>query len=173
MRRGRNAFTFVELLVVLAIVVLVIGFVARAVVGVRRSADRQRAGAEAHALLQAVKEYRAVFGRWPGQTHGDADEALLGEDHERLIEAFTNTPAGQAILDMPEAVIRNGCWNDPWGRSLVIAFDQDGDARTTIRATNSLFPGAVLNTDIVDTAAVVSWGPEPANDAKRVYTWRR
>ena len=114
-----------------------------------------------------------MFGKWPGQTRGDVDRSCDGNDHGQLLGALTNNPAGRVLLDIPESVLRLGRWNDPWGRAFVIALDENDDGRTAVRATNSFFPPVLLNTDVVDTAAVLSWGPEPANDSKRVCTWRR
>jgi prepilin-type N-terminal cleavage/methylation domain-containing protein len=165
--RVRRAFTLIELIAAMAIVAILAGLIAAAIPRVIQSARREKAMAQAHGLVQALKAYRNVYGRWPGQTQGELDRTYA-DDHATLLLALTNNPRRIVFLDAPEAISAAGCCLDPWGRPFVIAMDEDGDGDTQLAATRA---GAALAVTAADTAAVASWGPDPARPSRRVCTW--
>jgi prepilin-type N-terminal cleavage/methylation domain-containing protein len=167
--QGRRALTLVELIAALAIVAILSSLVAAAIPRVIESARREKALARAYGLAQALKAYRNVYGRWPGQTQGEEDRTYAA-DHAALLLALTNNPRRIVFLDAPETVSVAGQCLDPWGRPFVIAMDEDGDGVTAVAATNA---GATLAATASDTAAIASWGPAPAVASRRILTWAR
>ena len=65
-RRRQEAFTLVELLVVVAIIGILMGLVTVALTQVRNSAKRTQRKSEVQTLRAAVWAYRHEYGDWPG-----------------------------------------------------------------------------------------------------------
>jgi prepilin-type N-terminal cleavage/methylation domain-containing protein len=173
MNTDSRGFTLIEILVVIAIIAILAGLLFKALPNVTESGRRQKAMADAQLLAQAVKSYRATYGKWPGQTQGDTDRTCDGEAHGPLLDALTNNPRGLVLLEAPDRLIADGRLTDPWGRAYLVAMDDDNDGRLRIAATND---AAILEAEVDDTAAVASWGPPaggpvPRDTRKRVCSW--
>jgi len=63
----QNAFTVLELVMVIGMLSLLLSIVLPTITTVRASALRRQAAAEATALAQAAIRYKAEYGFWPGQ----------------------------------------------------------------------------------------------------------
>jgi len=162
-RANRDAFTLIEALAVIAIIALLVGLLFPAVHLIRESAQRRLAQQRAQAIIQAIKQYRAAYGMWPGQTNG-AD--ITFRQSAPVLAALTNNPRGMVLFQDNELPVANDGFLDPWNRLYVIAVDWNGDGRTDM--TNDA-PWIVTNVN--DTVAVLSWGPETNDVEKRVYSW--
>jgi prepilin-type N-terminal cleavage/methylation domain-containing protein len=168
-----SGFTLLELLVVLAMALVLAAVVSPAARKIFRSANRGKAGAEIHCIAQGLKAYRTALGQWPGQTQ-DAQDGTYADPsgHGVLLAGLTNAPEGKTFLEIPETVLRDGVWRDPWGRAYVIALDESGDGRTDLSATLA-DPPQTAETNVADTVAVMSWGPDPSDPDRRVCSWSR
>ncbi len=161
--RPTSAFTLVEMVAAVAIVFLLIGLILPAAHGVRQAARRRQAATETRSLLKAVRDYRAAYGHWPRQTQ-DAQDTT----HTQLVEivaALTVCPEWNPrqilFLERPD-----GPWLDPWGRSYVLALDENGDGHTTLDL------GDGQPTNYVNVSAVaLSFGPNPGRPDDRIEAW--
>lgn len=167
-RSGRNAcsaFTLIEALVVLVIIAVIAGLLLPAVHLVRESAQRRLAMQRAQAIVQAFKQYRSAYGMWPGQSDGFAD--ITFSNSAPVLAALTNNPRGMVLFQDNELPVANDAFLDPWNHPFVVAVDWNGDGRTDM--TNDT--GWLIRTNVNDTVAVASGGPDPMNAEKRVYSW--
>jgi prepilin-type N-terminal cleavage/methylation domain-containing protein len=64
-RRGKRAFTLIELLGVIVIIGILFGLITSAALRARKSARKRRAESDCHTLASAVTAYRYEFGHWP------------------------------------------------------------------------------------------------------------
>ena len=165
-KRHCAAFTLIELLTVVAILALLVGLLFPAANLVRQSAKRRQAQQQAQALVQAVKEYRLAYGKWPGQSQDATD--FVGTVCTALLGELTNNPRNTPFLGSLDGMVTNNSFLDPWGRAYIVALDENGDG--SITNIGDAFAPA-LATNVRDSAAVASWGPDTHNAEKRVYSW--
>jgi type II secretory pathway pseudopilin PulG len=132
-RKPRAAFTILEILAVLLILSILFGFLLSAITTLRRSAELKRARTDVVAIAQAVKEYRGLFGVWPGQQQGKKDRlyaAAAGADcPTNVIAALIDNPRGLRLLAVPGGNPTNAWYLDPWNRPYMIVMDENGDGR--------------------------------------------
>jgi type II secretory pathway pseudopilin PulG len=152
------------------IISILIGMIFPAMVAVRRMAMRKQAESEAKAFVHAVKGYRTDYGHWPGQTQGGEDLTYPDEVNQSVIlDALFNNPRQKNYLEVaPLSINGDGCYTDPWNRVYVVAMDENNDGTVDVDTT---YNGHTIQTNIRDTAVVLSWGRDPANVKRRVYSW--
>lgn len=130
--KNRNAFTLIEILVVVCVITILIGLTASATFSARRKASVSAATTEVEQLAAACKAYRVgnPEGAWPHPTGGawvdakrDVLKKLLGGD---------GADGLPALLDIPEERLEGseGLYLDPWGNPYQIktAADSTGEA---------------------------------------------
>jgi type II secretory pathway pseudopilin PulG len=150
---------------VVTIIILSLGLLFPAAQLIRQSAKRRLAQEQAQSLVQAIKQYRTVYEKWPGQAYDDAD--FTTTNHPPLIEDLTNNPRSIVFVQLTvDSTLHT--FLDPWQRPYIIAVDWNNDGRTDMEVDAF---GAPITTNVKDTVAVASWGPAPANEQKRVYSW--
>jgi len=64
-RRGRQAFTLIELLIAMAIIAILVGFISSAIVKSIDSATRKRRAATCNSLADAILNYWHDYSNWP------------------------------------------------------------------------------------------------------------
>ena len=163
-RPRRRAFTLIEMLCVVAIIAVILGMLFPASRLVRESARRRLAQQQAQTIVQAIKQYRTVYAQWPGQAQ-DAHDSTYTNDCSALIAALTNNPRHMVFI---EDTGTGNSFTDPWNRPYVIALDENGNGAAEMDA-GAFDPPIVTN--VRDGVAVASWGPDPADVQKRVYSW--
>lgn len=125
MKRG---FTLVELLVVIAMLMLLVGAVTTAVSSAQRRAKIVRATAEAQEMTNAILAYENF-----GKNYSLANHAMENQEATESTMAFIlgqeSSQQGESgnLPVLFNASIRNGAIRDPWGRPY----------RVTIRKTES------------------------------------
>jgi len=96
----RRAFTLVEVLVVIALIVTLAGLVLGVMSGVQRRAEVARAEGELAVLAQALEQYRAAYGDYPWVLRHavEGDDALINS--QRLYQALMGhrSPIGDKVL---------------------------------------------------------------------------
>jgi len=167
---GRRGFTLIELLVVIAIIGILAGLLLGGINAVRDAARRKKAATQVQTLIHAIKAYRIDYDAWPGQQGTAVDTSYT--NLKDIMGALTNNARQITYLETYSFVLtnRNSEYQclDPWQRPYVVTMDDSGDDITSLNLTTPLN----LSTDIHDTVAIMSWGQNPDNEVKRVYSWK-
>ena len=168
------AFSLVELLVVLAIIVVLMSLLLPATLKFRQVNKEKQATLEAQLICKAVIAYKQTYGKWPGQTQGGED-TTHAESAQIIGALTTNTslnPREIVFIEIPTESLLNGSFVDPWGRSYVIVMDETNDG--TVRVDLNLLFSAGGATNVPgETAVVISGGADPSNPKERIYSWSR
>ena len=168
-----DGFTLIELLAALMIVFVLLGLILPATHSLRQAARRRQAATEAGSLLKAVYDYRSAYGKWPLQTQ-DAHDTTHTNSAD-IIYALTDCPVGNPrqihFIGIPSRdLTENKEMVDPWNRSYIFAFDDNGDGHVKIDAAK--FPWTPTTPVISNVSAVVlSLGPNPQKEDDRIWAW--
>lgn len=123
-----RGFTLIELFVVIAMIMVLVGLLLPAIAKARIQAKRKKASTDATILHQAIRAYKYTYRAWPcpdadlGQT--DKTYGFGGIDNRTLLEKLTN--AVPPLLD-PTVFKFDAAGNvvDPWGEQYKIVIDTD------------------------------------------------
>jgi type II secretory pathway pseudopilin PulG len=137
-KAGRAAFTILELLVVICIIAILIGFVLPSFLRTRELANQRKAVVTAKGLELAFNEYYNQNHAWPSNADSDANpvkgsllNALVGGAGTAFFEIGTNT------VDT---------FKDPWGAEYYqAAFDLDFDNEVEF----PLEPGKMIKKSVI------------------------
>ena len=172
-RGRRGGFTLIELLVVIAIIGVLISIMLPAISMMRQSARRRGARVRALTLVQAIKNYRQVYGKFPAQRQDLYDHFASTED---IMTALTNNPRQQILIELnANELTPDGALSDPWERPYVVAMDETGDGVTEVSASLTLPGGGTETMEHSvsgETVCVASWGEDPENEELRIYSWK-
>lgn len=114
--RRSSAFTIIELLVVISIIAILIGFALPSFLPTKDIAKQRHAIITAKHLALACNEYCNQNQSWPGKD-GNINQCL-----EKLIG---NNPQKVAFFEIGTNTVDN--FRDPWGNRYQVAFDDDFD----------------------------------------------
>lgn len=177
--RHKKGFTLLEILVVVMIIGILAALLLPAVEMLRQSAKRKQARTKAIAFVNAVREYRTLYGKYPGQTQDDVDQDI---DPAVMVAELVDNPRDKIFMDFKtDDFTEDGSLADPWlddtGSdyfAYVIAIDENGDGVTEMEGEVSGPFGTVTFTTNVPNVDVclVSWGGKPEVEKVRVYSWR-
>ncbi|MEI6217336.1 MAG: type II secretion system protein [bacterium] len=171
--KRHEGFTLLELLTVVMVIMILTGLLLPAISAIRRAADRAKAAARAQVMVNAIKLYRTSYPTYPAQIQGATnwtyDDGSAGHKHSAIIDALTNNPRRIVFNEVIENLTTNS-YLDSWNRPYVIAIDEDGDG--TLNISSTLYVPN-FTTNIQETVAIMSWGPDPSNSTGRLYSWIR
>ncbi|MFZ4695512.1 MAG: type II secretion system protein [Verrucomicrobiia bacterium] len=184
-----KAFTLIELLVVIAIIGILAGLLLPALGGAREAAKKARAGVLVNSLGLALKAYYNEYGYWPNTaTAATADQTICLTDAQgmKLLWILTGTdtyldsgtggnPRKLVFLDVKSADLglvssyvkassgSNTNLVNPWGNSIRVKFDYDGDNSVT---------GTGLPNDTAVPGGFAIWTVGGRNDSITNTNWK-
>lgn len=135
-RVGRNGFTLIEMLVVVAIIAVLAGILLPAMGKAKRAALEARARTEVKSIETAVKAYLSQYGKFP-EGNGAADKNYATDNSTlmnilRSIDgtgnaAHANNRREIVFLEVGDKSLAGGIFNDPWDQPYRIVCDTDFD----------------------------------------------
>lgn len=106
--RGSNAFTLVEMMVVVGIIGILMGVAFSGIGQARNRARVARANLEMRQLISAWLSYEAAYDDWPVQVQGEE----IDTSESAIQELLGKNPEETVYLN---AQMVNGAFRDPWG----------------------------------------------------------
>ena len=163
----RHAFTLIEVLIVLAIIMVLATMTMGALHVVKEAAKKKEAAVQEKALVIAIKNYKGDFYKWPGQTEASKkDVEFKDEECATVIEPLLTNPKKKIYMrEIPEGSYTNGAYLDPWNESYIIVIDYDGNDEVEVKVGD-------FHETVYDNVAVLSIGQDPDNPDKGVFSWR-
>lgn len=116
MKKNKNAFTLIELMVVIAIVAILAAIMASAVVGAMARADKTTAQNMVYSIQSAVENYKTEYGDWPreaavmrGQSMGGGDVILVADTELKALFAILGSydvEKGESIEGLGDRAVK-------------------------------------------------------------------
>ncbi len=183
----RSGFTMIELLVVVAIILIIAGLVSPAVYKMTRDSNARQASAQVRSIDAAIKNFKAEYGRWPGQVSFNNDRNRDGiiRQHvliQDLTSETTRNPRNLRFLDVDESWIggpnTNRYFIDPWLNMMVVVMDDNDSGKLEINTNITVYiPNRRLlnyRTNVLNTTVgVVSTGKNANERAKYILSWEQ
>lgn len=162
-------FTLIEMLIVVAIILVIAGLLTPTINKMLEIAARQKAATNCQAIVMAIKEYKTLYQKWPGQTQQGPDGSI---DQDLIIPALMDNPRGHVLVDVQQDWTNGfGELMDIWDQKCLIVMDENEDG--DVQVVGDLEGDYPIVTNVVNAKVVViSWGPKPQIDKKRIYSWR-
>jgi hypothetical protein len=96
-------------------------------------------------------------------------------DQKVIMNALTNNPRDVILIEIPPSAMSSNRYVDPWKRPYVVAVDETGNGFVEIYCPCPVAGGSAIDftgKKVRETVAVCSFGPDPVNVQKRVYSWK-
>lgn len=142
---GREAFTLIEIMVVLVIITILVTLLYTVIARSRPKVNVSEARAQVKALEMALRNYKSVYGEWPacvydGWSEGDG---IFTFDNMNIVSNLVGyNPRKIAFFQTDESDLTQTnamgvsewlrFFSDPWGNAYVICVDSDNDNKVTI-----------------------------------------
>ena len=134
-RKARQGFTLVELIVVVAMILLIAAALTTSVAKARTRAKIAQAQQETREMTNAILAFeqyakdRSLASVLTGGSWRDCSEGAMG-----MILGHETGANGETVPVLYNATVRGGALTDPWGRSYQYMIDKTGDLGSSIRA---------------------------------------
>jgi len=157
MNRTHRNFTLIELLTVIAIIVILTGFLLPAVTKIKERTKVTRAQTDIRALQLAIKQYESTYGYLPAAA-ANPDAVKTTSTALKDILGGTGNVRKQVFLELQTGNL----FKDPWGNDYQIALDTNYDGKVDnarIDASSTDVPGSVaIWTQDSEGDYITSWG---------------
>ncbi len=137
---ARSAFTLIELMIVITIIVLLGGLVVYNLLGAKDEAKSGIAKAQMQQIERGLKEFRFKFDRYPNESEG---LAVLWSRETLDPEADPNETKWKRFMEKP---VPNDPWDQPWNYRPV---SEHGDETTYDLWSNGLDKEEGTKDDVV------------------------
>lgn len=167
-KKAANAFSLVELLVVISIIGLLAGLSSVAIPKALEAGKKARAKGELMAIVSAMKAYRQEYGRWPvllpdGIDTEDSEAAgtyswFDADNSKTLMKILAASPKDSTGLNPKgirflEGPLEDGTFLDPWKTQYIVKLDTN--------ESNSIeYWGEGNKPNISSTVIAISYGPD-------------
>lgn len=156
----RIGFTLIEMLVVIAIIAILAGFLFPAIGKSLRTAKRNTAAAEAKSIAGAIHMFYEEYGYFPvpetmeqgvadGIEQSSQDPTVADADFSKevikiLMGGDTKmNPKGKVYLDSDTPIV-NGEYLDPWGNQYCMKFDLDFNGKIQFFSGTKMYNKSVI-----------------------------
>jgi type II secretory pathway pseudopilin PulG len=120
---NRNAFTLIELLIVIVVIMVLVGILMPTLYGTKTNAKDRQALAEMKALETAIINYKFANREWPYIGAHNQDVLCSNSNHEVVSKLLDEEPP---LIDESDfRMDKNKNVLDPWGNVYVIKLDTD------------------------------------------------
>ncbi len=136
--RARNAFTLIEMLVVIAIIGILAAILTPALRSAFEKAKKSRAQTEVNAIKTSIQGFLNDYSKLPiTGSHGGADQDYRdSKPIIRILTANDTTINSRRIVYLETTTAAtDGTFNDPWGVQYAIKLDNNYDGRIDNYAT--------------------------------------
>ena len=131
--RQRTGFTLIEMLAVIVLIGILMMSAGMSIRKAQQLAKNTKAEAECRELVNAMLEYRAIFGEWPFKSGGPVSASSL--------KPLTDSSANDRGIVFLNLSITSGNWEDPWGNPYEVHFPSSKNTtRNTAVETCVSFP---------------------------------
>ncbi len=135
----RQGFTLIEMLTVLVLIGILMAAIGLSVRKAKHIARNTKAEAECRELMNALLEYRSLYGNWPGES---VHSGRVKAGYSFLSPLFDATQNRSGIVFLNLNLAEGTDWLDPWGLPYMVEFP-DGrqtDPRRTVLESCVSFP---------------------------------
>ena len=141
------AFTLVELMLVMGVIVILVAMLFPVVIGAKEKARKKQALTEAHNVVLALKGYRMEFDKWPNQTQAERDPTYFTNNHLVIMPLIGHNARGKVFLAVQATNQTDSVTNflDPWGVPYVICINEDMSTNCLIDITNVSYVNAFVS----------------------------
>ncbi|MCF7849525.1 MAG: type II secretion system GspH family protein [Kiritimatiellales bacterium] len=175
--KNKNAFTLIELLIVIAVIGILMSIMMPAISGAKRSAMKAQAQTEMKSIETAIKSYFNEYGKLPAPSdfsQGGGDLPLDPDNSKKVImvltadeaEGGTANPREIMFLE-PQGNNQQGEFNDPWGEQYRIALDTSYDGELNISEIS--VSGLRRRQAILSVGLFLQGGSSDTNDVLRSW----
>lgn len=121
--RTREAFTLLELMLVIAVISILMSMLGAAAYSARQRAYTTTAAAEAQQIAAAFKSYYLAHHAWPGYWAGGKSYAALTQQN---LDPLIGGKSGDGVvyLDISDFRFEDGVFVDPWGKPYEVGTDK-------------------------------------------------
>ncbi|MBU4199020.1 MAG: type II secretion system GspH family protein [Verrucomicrobia bacterium] len=170
------AFTLIELLIVILVIAILAAMLFPVILKAKTWAKEKQAAIEVKNIDIAIRAYRSVYGKWPGQTPSAIDTCYVA-DNSSVITALITNPRRMVFLQFQKSSIctNTGSYLDPWRHPYVIVMDYSCDNQVRFNTGGVILTNlnTRVTTNTMDFLAefpvgVISWGDrdDPLNVAQ-------
>jgi prepilin-type N-terminal cleavage/methylation domain-containing protein len=154
-----SAFTLVELMIVMGVIVIMMAMLFPVVTGSKDKTRKKQAVTEAHNIVLAISAYRSEFGKWPNQSQAGMDKTYFADNYKVIQQLVGNNARGKVFLAIQASNQTDSITNmvDPWGVPYVICMDENDDTHCVINFKDVAYTNNFLNPPAIKSYSATNY----------------